>query len=365
MKRIMTIIVALFMLVSLAACRGFGGKDETTTMSPEEIIESISRVLADGSYWTTISSEPELFVEVYDNHAEITGCKNAIGSIVIPAEYAGKPVTRIASGAFEGMLNITSVLLPDSIIEIGDRAFMSCSGITSINIPDSVKKIGQAAFYGSGLKTINIGSGVNEIGQNAFGNCTKLESIIVSKANTTYADESGVLYSFDRTELIRYPAGRTDENYTIYNTVTHVRNFAFSYSQHLKSVTVGKSVVSLGDYTFLSCKKLENISLNQSLTFIGANTFDSCTSLTSVTIPEGVKTIGYLDGEIECGGSFIGCTALTEVNLPSTLVAIYQRSFEGCTSLARVNYAGSAGAWAAITIGEHNEPLTGAEIKFK
>ena len=180
-----------------------------------------------------MSSEPELLVEVYDNYAEITGCRNAVGSIVIPAEYDGKPVTKIASGAFEGMLSITSVLLPDSLVEIGNRAFMSCSCITSMNIPDSVAKIGSAAFYGSGIKTVNIGAGVNEICSNAFGNCTNLDSIIVSNANTAYADEAGVLYTIDRAELVRYPAGRTDESYAIFNTVLRVSNFAFSYSQHL------------------------------------------------------------------------------------------------------------------------------------
>ncbi|HHT54504.1 MAG TPA: leucine-rich repeat domain-containing protein [Clostridiales bacterium] len=364
MKRIIAVLISIFILLTISACGNSSKKDDETSQSLEDYIESISKALEDGSYWTTVSSEPELLIEVYESYAEITGCKNAVGSIVIPKEYNGKPVNRIAPGAFEGMLGITSVLLPDSLHEIGNRAFMSCSGLSSINIPDTVKTIGSAAFYGSGVKCVNIGAGVTEIGSNAFGNCTDLESIKVSAANTTYADESGVLYTIDRTELVRYPAGRTDESYTIYDTVQKVSNFAFSYSQHLKSVTVGNSVTSLGDYTFLSCTKLESINLGSSLTFIGANTFDSCTALNSVTIPEGVRTIGYISDSLECGGSFIGCTALTEINLPATLVAIYQRSFEECTNLARVNFAGSAGEWAAITVGEHNEPLTKAEIRF-
>ena len=42
---------------------------------------------------------------------------------------------------------LTSVILGNSIISIGNKAFYGCSGLTSIEIPNSVTSIGGYAFY--------------------------------------------------------------------------------------------------------------------------------------------------------------------------------------------------------------------------
>jgi len=40
---------------------------------------------------------------------------------------------------------VTSVIIPNSVTEIGD-AFCGCTGLTSVVIPDSVTKIGNSAY---------------------------------------------------------------------------------------------------------------------------------------------------------------------------------------------------------------------------
>lgn len=62
----------------------------------------------------------------------------------------------IACDVFERCERLTSINIPDSVIEIGSYAFSSCSNLTSITIPDSVTQIGDSAFaYCSNLTTIN------------------------------------------------------------------------------------------------------------------------------------------------------------------------------------------------------------------
>lgn len=55
-------------------------------------------------------------------------------------------VAFIASEAFKGEYDITSVTIPNSIIEIGLRAFQGCDGLTTITIPNSVTTIDKGAF---------------------------------------------------------------------------------------------------------------------------------------------------------------------------------------------------------------------------
>ncbi len=45
-------------------------------------------------------------------------------------------------------IEITDIVIPNSVTRIGDHAFAGCSGLTSITIPNSVTSIGESAFSG-------------------------------------------------------------------------------------------------------------------------------------------------------------------------------------------------------------------------
>ena len=86
-------------------------------------------------------------------------------------EYDGKhyTITHIADHAFYGCSSITSLTLPDSLIEIGHYSFAGCTGITSLVIPKNVTSICKYAFE----------------------NCSNLTSI-------TFADTTTWYHSFDK-----------------------------------------------------------------------------------------------------------------------------------------------------------------------
>ena len=367
MKRFLILLLALLMTASiLVACAErtpSGDQSSDTTDDLNGLIDSISQAVADGSLDLPSAVEVEILIKENGDTAEVIGCKNAVGTIEIPAEFNGKKVTKIADGAFSGMLNIKSVKIPDTVTEIGRKAFFSCTALTGITIPNNVKKIGDYAFYGcTKLEAAVIGTGVSDIGSRAFNYCRSLIRIDVEEGNKFYCDDDGVLYTADKSVLIAYPAGMKNAEFTVPAGVTTVANFAFAYANNLTSVTVSDSVSSLGDYTFSECAKLENVKLGSALTFIGASTFDKCTALKSIVIPEGVSSIGYISDGTEAGGSFAGCTALAEITLPSTLKNIYAMSFSGCTALKTVKFAGSESAWAAVNVGTDNAPITSANV---
>ena len=100
---------------------------------------------------------------------EVTGRGQVHGSvtdIVIPATHNGHPVRGIGSGAFRNQ-GLTSVLIPNGILEIDDDAFRG-NQLTSVTIPDSVEFIGDDAFRGNQLTSVTIPDSVGFIGDNAF-----------------------------------------------------------------------------------------------------------------------------------------------------------------------------------------------------
>ncbi|MBR1591578.1 MAG: leucine-rich repeat domain-containing protein [Ruminococcus sp.] len=95
------------------------------------------------------------------------------------------------------------VVIPDTVIRIGERAFKNCSSLVSITIPDSVKSIGEDAFsctkwlenypddfviineilikYKGNAKYVTIPDSVTNIGKNTFWSCSSLKSITIPK----------------------------------------------------------------------------------------------------------------------------------------------------------------------------------------
>lgn len=128
------------------------------------------------------------------------------GSIEIPSQIEGVTVTKIAENAFAGA-GITSVTIPNTIVEIGKNAFDGCkslstviiqdttdgtqgtmsigmrafaatSSLTTIVLPPRVEKIGALAFAESGLTTAVI-EGAKSLESNVFLECKQLTTVII------------------------------------------------------------------------------------------------------------------------------------------------------------------------------------------
>ena len=213
-------------------------------------------------------------------------------------------VTSICRYAFSGCTSLTSITIPDSVTEIGGSAFSGCSSLTSITIPDSVTRIDMSTFRGcSSFTSITIPDNVTYIDIWAFNGCTGLTAIDVKAGNNNYTSVNGVLFNKDKTELICYPAGKTDKSYNIPNCVTNVGGWAFDGCTSLTSITIPDSVTEIDWSAFEGCTSLTSITIPDSVTEIGWSAFEGCTSLKSITIPSSVTSIGknafgyYFDNE--------------------------------------------------------------------
>lgn len=89
--------------------------------------------------------------------------------------------TQILDYAFADNKDLTPIILPKTIIEIGDYAFANSSSIEIINLIE-IKVLGNFVFMNcEKLEEIDLGSNINTIGNNAFENCN--DNLIIKISN--------------------------------------------------------------------------------------------------------------------------------------------------------------------------------------
>lgn len=253
MKKLLALLLAVLLAVSLCAC-GDKKEEQTTNPGGDEIVEDrVVDAAGDSFYFESIDSETVRIV----NFAG----PSAPHAVNVPETIKGKTVTEIGEGAFRAASNITVVTLPATMEAIGEYAFAE-SSVTAIRFPASFKTLGKAAFYGcSALTEVTFAEGIllSEIPYAAFIN--------------------GGLTS------IELPA-----------SIKLVGDAAFMNNKALASVKINEGTELVGNAAFQGCLALATLQLPASLAEIGEYAFSGSENLymTGVTVPAGSAAEAYV-----------------------------------------------------------------------
>lgn len=158
----------------------------------------------------------------------LTGAAKGTTKAVIPAKVTlnGKTyrVVGIAKGAFSLQEELTSVVIPGSVISIGYEAFNACKKLTSVQIPNSVTSMENGVFSGcSSLTSVVEHKGVPYIPYKAYYYCVGLESVVIP------------------------------------NYVTRIEPLAFNGCRNMTSLHIGSQITFIGGNAFNDCGKLSHI----------------------------------------------------------------------------------------------------------
>ncbi|MDL2224493.1 DUF4270 family protein [Bacteroidales bacterium OttesenSCG-928-M06] len=91
----------------------------------------------------------------------------------------------IVEGTAIATLNVTKIVIPNSVEEIGYHAFSRCSSLASVTISNKVTNIENFTFSDcTSLRSVIIPEGVTRIGVGVFEECTSLVSVVIPSSVT-------------------------------------------------------------------------------------------------------------------------------------------------------------------------------------
>ena len=226
--------------------------------------------------------------------------------------YFEEGTTEIPQTALAGASVIT-VVMPPTVIKIGNKAFKSCSNLSSINIPKSVMSIGSESFNGcSSLIEVSIPSNVTNIESGTFRYCSSIIELEIP------------------------------------SSVVNIGDNAFEYCSKLKTINIPNSVTSIGKYAFAHCRQLTRVVISANAARIGNCAFYDCNEL-KVVFAEGTTCIPYEALSFYNGwGRQEPDYGIVSIEIPSSVNTIKNGALLYCYGLVDIFYNSSIEDWNSI-----------------
>ena len=264
------------------------------------------------------------------DYCELNGYSGAGGDVVVPAELDGSTVDVIQSNVLSNMNAITSLTLPDTLLQLKDSAVCWNENLTAVTLPDSLIAIGERNLYACPkLSEITIPAGVRFIGEAAFSYDESLRKIvftgvcpIIESGCFTQLPEDAVIYVPDD-QLDAYQSALTDAGCAAAiqpsgNAAVIVDNNGFNEADFEFDAATGTITKYNAYATYLSIP--ETIG-GAPVKAIGDGAFEFHYYLTVLELPEGLENIGER--------AFAHCETLQYVSFPETLKTIGAEAFNG------------------------------------
>lgn len=320
----------------------------------------------------------------------VLGCKNSI----IPSDGS---VTKIASSAFDSCVGLTSIVIPDTVDEIGYRCFYQCldlesvtlsknvsilnsytffgcynintlvlpdvlttihesalnglGALTELILPETVNVIEDSGLKGLGVEELIIPDGVVSLGRESLASCSRLKRLVIGKGvNTIPYQLIENDYLIENIDILGEITSFSDK--LAFSSLNNIKVNKYNHAGYLgDSNNPYKLLISIDD----DCGS--TLDVHENCLYVSDSAFNNITNISNVvingpTLIEGYelkqnKSINYNEYE-NCnylGNNdnpyilFVGPKGATpyELNIHNDCLAINENALTNCNSLHRVN----------------------------
>ncbi|MCB5279896.1 MAG: leucine-rich repeat domain-containing protein, partial [Candidatus Cloacimonetes bacterium] len=209
--------------------------------------------------------------------------QTTLTSITFASGFAG---TIIHQNCFSKLGGLTSLLLPNSIIELKTNA-MAYSGLTSLTLSSALTTIGYDFIrnYSNSPKITHliIPASVTSMSNRAlWGNpCIKIS---VQSGNTVYKMQGNYLVNYAKTKIIGYANACGETNIIIPTNLTFNSNgtMGFTANRYAQKIYLHKNITDIPSYFVEGCPNLNTIYFGSGVTTIGTMAMASCPLLLNI-----------------------------------------------------------------------------------
>lgn len=147
--------------------------------------------------------------------------------------------------SFEENRSLRAVEISGSLEVLNARAFLNCTSLVKVVFPFNIKTIEYGAFYNTGITSIIVPDSVYEIGENVFSNCDNLEKVVLSKNLNKIPDSA-------------FASDKNLKELNLHDGIERIEDYAFAYSG-LEKINLPSTLKSIGRSAFVQCylKELE------------------------------------------------------------------------------------------------------------
>ena len=258
--------------------------------------------------------------------------------LILPDSIDGLNVTLIYDNAFYNVSGITSIEMPDTIVEIDTYAFARMPDLKSIKLSNKLSYLDDYAFYQcTALETIELPNTLEHVGTHVLIGCSSL-----TKIKTELSSKYCIGYFFSSIQ-------------------SDVSNLTVPSS--LKTIEVTKGTVIPKQF-FKGLGTVTNFIFDENITEVGESAFAGAGAF---VCPSSVKKIGAFaysemgkigdeitlpEGLEEINEWAFFYTYFKTINLPSTLKALGEAVFAGYARsnnvLKTINFNGTKAKWISF-----------------
>ncbi len=268
------------------------------------------------------------------------------GNKNITSVSIGKNVTFVGADAFKNCTNLRTVTFDETGTEpltVGSGMFWGCSKLHTVNLPSRMTAVPDRFLQGTAVTSVVIPDKAVSIGQYAFSTCTGLVSVTFGTRESDgericdlTTIKANAFYNCKNISEISIPYSVVDIGNSVFYGCAALKKVRFENDP----VPSDELPLTMGTSIFYGCSELSDIVLPERLTAIPNNAFTSCVNLSSINLPGNLKNRSAT--VLAVGTSaFSGCTSLQNVTCTKNSdcespFSIGKGAFSGCTALVGI-----------------------------